>query len=381
MNRSLAILPGALAFIAVALASGLDRLAAQEPDLARFVPSAIAAEAHRAEAVRALRSGKPHALKAAQSAVAADPVDPRSASLLGGARLLSGQPLQADRAFRVAAQLGWRDPLTQLYFMNQGLRSGKMDLAALRLDALLRQSPLLPARDLMLSAFEESRAGRDALARRLALRPAWTSHFMGKEAILPLSVLQTRAAIVTGVPGTRWGCDAVALMVNRLVQNGDAAAAKRLWIAHCPDASPAIADPDFARLAVRRVITPFDWNLVGGGDITLYSSTANQAGLTAMVSGAASQQIAWQMLTLPSGTYSLSGIVRMRPGTPANALILSLSCGPGVRKPLPITYSDERNFSAGFRVDPACASQYLAIWLAPATHPVQLERVQILRQR
>lgn len=180
MARRLTVLLALLAYAALTLGSGLDRLAAKEPGLAHFVPSAFAAEAHRAMAARALRSGKVEALTAAQGAVAADPIDPHSAALLGGSSLLSGQPQQADRAFRVAAQLGWRDPLTQLYFMNQALRSGNADLAALRLDALLRQNPLLPVRDMVLSQFEASSQGRNALSRRVALRPPVDQRIYGQ---------------------------------------------------------------------------------------------------------------------------------------------------------------------------------------------------------
>lgn len=377
MARRLTILLALLAYVALAMGSGLDRLTAKEPGMARIVPSAFAAEAHRAMAARALRSGKAEALTAAQGAVAADPVDPHSAALLGGASLLSGQPKQADLSFRVAAQLGWRDPMTQLYFMNQALRSGDTDLAALRLDALLRQNPLLPVRDMVLSKFEGSSQGRRALSRRLALRPPWTSEFMGKEGSLPLSVMRKRAAIVANVPGKRWGCDAVAPLVRSLVQGGDTAAAKRLWIAHCPDASPGIADPAFSRLSASRPATPFDWNLVGGGDIAVLPAAAKQAGLIATVSGAASRRIAWQMLTLPAGTYWLRGIARVLPGTRAGALTFSLSCDPGERRPLPINYSNDGHFNARIEVDRTCAGQYFTVWLAPVTQPVHIERIAI----
>ena len=115
LARSWAILFGVSAFVALALGSGLDRLTIRQPALAGMVPTPMAAEAHRVRAIGALRKrDQAKALSAARQAVAADPVDPRSAALLGAARLLSRQPALADPAFRVSAQLGWRDPLTGL---------------------------------------------------------------------------------------------------------------------------------------------------------------------------------------------------------------------------------------------------------------------------
>lgn len=364
MARSIWIMLGLTAYVALALGNGFDRLVVQQSGLARLVPAPLAAEAHRARAAMALRNlDQASAMKAARSAVSADPADPRSAALLGAASLLSRQPLQADRAFRVAAQLGWRDPLTQLYFMNQALRGGETELAALRLDAVLRQNPLFPARDMVLSQFTASQEGRDALARRLTLHPPWTSQFMGRDSRLPLGELRNRAATLAAMHGPRWGCDAVAPLVNHLVEEGDAVNAKRLWGLHCHEASPTIADPDFARLPARRTVTPFDWNLVGGGDITAVPAAVNQAGLVATVSGAASRKIAWQMLTLPSGTYSLRWVAREAGGASARDLTVSLSCDPGERRPLIVGFSKDGHFTAQVQVGRTCAHQYLAVWL------------------
>lgn len=382
MARSWAILTGVSAFVALALGSGLDRLAIRQPALAGLVPAPLAAEAHRTKAAEALRKlDHAGALKAARSAVSADPVDPRSAALFGAASLLSRQPVPADQAFRIAAQLGWRDPLTQLYFMNQALRSGQTDLAALRLDAVLRQNPRFPERDMVLSQFAASPEGRNALARRLTLRPPWTSQFMGKDSRLTLPELRTRAAMLATVQGKRWGCDAIAPLVNRLVEAGDAVTAKRLWSVHCPDASPTLADPDFARMSAPRTITPFDWNLVGAGDITVEPATSNRGGLNAKVSGAASRKIAWQLLTLSSGTYSLRWIAREPDGTPARGLSLSLSCDLGKRNPLPTSLSSAGHFNAEFKVNQNCANQYLAVWLSPISRPVHIESIHIEPQQ
>ena len=382
MARRLWILFGVAAYVAIALGSSLDRLAVWQPGLAGLVPAPLAAAAHRTRAAEALQKlDQAGALREAQSAVSADPVDLHSAALLGAASLLSRQPVQADRAFRVAARLGWRDPLTQLHFMNQALRSGETELAALRLDAVLRQNPLFPKRDMALSQFGASQEGRSGLARRLALRPPWTSQFMGKDSRLPLTELRTRAAILTTMQSKRWGCDAIAPLVNRLVEAGDAVTAKRLWSVHCPDASPTLADPDFARMSALRTITPFDWNLVGAGDVTVEPATPNRGGLNANVSGAASRKIAWQLLTLSSGTYSLHWIAREPDGTPARVLSLSLSCDLGKRNPLPTSLSSDGHFKAEFKVNQNCTNQYLAVWLSPISRLVHIESIHIEPQQ
>lgn len=382
LARSWAILFGVSAFVALALGSGLDRLAIRQPALAGMVPTPMAAEAHRVRAIGALRKrDQAEALSAARQAVAADPVDPRSAALLGAARLLSRQPVLADPAFRVSAQLGWRDPLTQLYFMNQALRSGDMNMAALRLDAVLRQNPLFPGRDAVLSQFAASHEGRRALARRLVLRPPWSSQFMGKDSRLTLAELRARAATLQAAQGKQWGCDAIAPLVNRLVEAGDPITAKRLWSRHCPAASSTIADPAFAQLSVPREVTPFEWNLVGSGDITLAPAASKQPGLVARVSGAASRQVTWQMLTLPPGTYSLQWIAREPDGSSARALTLSLSCKLGEREPVDVGFARGGRFQAQFKVDGTCPSQSLAVWLAPTLRSVHLESISIERQR
>lgn len=371
------MLLGLGAFLALALGSGLDRLSLHMPTVARFVPDPLAAEAHRAIASQALRDldGAP-AVQAARKAVAADPADPRSAALLGAANLQSARFSDADRAFRVAARLGWRDPLTQLYFMNRALRGGDFALAALRLDAVLRQDPQFPARDIVLAQFAASGQGRKALAHRLSLRPSWVGQFMGSDSRLGLSELRKRAEIVAAVPGEHWGCDAVAPLVNRMINGGDARAAKRLWTVHCPDASHTIADPDFSRLRQNRTLTPFDWNPVGGGDVAL-AVTGTGGGMVVRVSGAASRMIAWQMLTLPPGAYLLRWTAQSRDLGEAQALSLSLACRPGERSPLRAHQSAEGQFAAEFQVAANCPEQYLSLWLAPAQTDVRIERIEL----
>lgn len=372
-GKRLVILAGVAAYVAVALGSGLDRLAVQYPALVRYVPHPLAAAALRARAAEILhgRNGR-EAIAAARAAVMADPADHRSAALLGAAYLAAGMQVPADRAFRTAARFGWRDPLTQLYLMEQALAVGATELAALRLDAVLRQNPHLPLRDMVLAKFEATDHGRTALAHRLALRPAWANQFMGHGGPLPAAVLRGRADVLRVVPGQVFGCEAAAPLINQQVRADTVRPARDLWDRYCQAGSASIADPEFRSLA-RRQRTAFDWNLASGGDFSAAPAPSPQTGLLARVSGASSRMIAWQMLTLQPGQYRLRWTALDPAHTPAGAVSLSLSCRLGDRIPL-IARSEERPgvFTADLELDGTCAGQYLTIWLAPTAQEVRI---------
>lgn len=377
-RSQLIVIAGTLAFAILAISSGLDRISPREFAMARFVAAPLAAEAYRADAAAALRARElPNAVTAARNSVVADPIDPRSVALLGAAHLALGEQMQADRAFRAAARFGWRDPLTQLYLMDQAQKSGEVRLAALRLDAVLRQNPRFPLRDLLLRQFEVTPEGRAALAARLSLRPAWTALFMDDGGTLPLTALRNRAEVLKAYPGFSLGCETVAPLVNRLVVAGDALIAKQVWLRHCPTASPGIADPHFTALSRARR-TPFEWNLVASGDITAVPATVSGTGLVARVSGAASRMIAWQMLTLRPGRHRLTWIAVDRNGLPARALSMSLSCNPGERISLRShAPAGSGRFIADLEIDGACPGQYLSLWMAPGIEEVRVDAIAL----
>jgi len=377
-RSQLIIIAVALAFAFLTISSGLDRVSKHEFAVARFVTAPFAAEAYRAKAAAALRAGElPEAVTAAKHAVVADPIDQRSVALLGAAHLALGQRIEADRAFRTAARFGWRDPLTQLYLMDQAQKSGEVRLAALRLDAVLRHNPRFPLRDLLLAQFEVTPEGRAALAARLALRPAWTVHFTDDGGTLPLTALRNRAEVLKAYPGSSLGCETILPLVNRLDGATDVLIAKQIWLRHCPTASPGLADPHFTALSRERR-TPFEWNLAASGDITAVPVTASGTGLVARVSGAASRMIAWQMLTLRPGRYRLSWTAVDRTGLPASGLSFSLSCKLGERIALRSRApAGSGRFIADLEVDGACPGQYLAIWMAPSIEEVRVDAIAL----
>ena len=124
-------------YVALALASGVDRIAATNVAKALHVPRALAAESLGLAGDRAIADARyDDALAIAQTAVARAPIEPTSATLLGAAWLGKGDEDRAREAFTVAGRLGWRVPLTQAYWMRSmratpgSPRSGSMRCSA-----------------------------------------------------------------------------------------------------------------------------------------------------------------------------------------------------------------------------------------------------------
>lgn len=372
-NSGLVTLGAVAVFAALALGNGLDRLSATRHGAAQWVPGPLKAEAWRAEAAARLGAGEGAAASvAAAQAVRADPIDPRSTALLGAGLLAERKAAAADRAFRVAARFGWRDPLTQVYFMNAAFAAGQPRLAALRLDALLRQAPFLPVRDMLFAQFEAAPDRRAALAERLALRPSWTESFMIRSGDLPLASLQARASIVATMQGADWNCEEVEPLVIKLINKGGVADAKRLWLAQCSYASPGIADPRFSRLQRAQNPVPFEWNLAASGDIAV-TPASQGGGLVVRVSGPTSRAVAWQLLTLSPGRYRLAWTAQTPSGSAARGAAVSLGCNQAERQAVPATDRGNGRFEAEVNIDASCYGRYLTLWQAPGSEDTRFD--------
>lgn len=363
-----------LATVAVAaLGNGLDRASAAHPHLARYVPAPFAAEAWRTRAAATLGSGQDdHGIAAAEAAVLADPVDPRSAALLGAGNLAAGKPVRADQAFRVAARFGWRDPLTQLYLMNAALNEREPRLAALRLDAVLRQAPTFPVRDMLIAQFFAAPGGGPALAERLSLRPAWTAAFLGDRTGLSLAALDQRARLVAAMPPPQWGCGEVAGLVQRLIQQGGAQTASVLWRAQCPLAAAGIADPHFRNLPADRQPTAFEWNLPGDGNVSAAPDPSG-TGLAVTVGGPVARPVAWQLLVMPAGRYRLQWQASAG-GKPATNVTVSISCNLTQRQPVPAGQPGaDATFVAPVVLEADCPAHFLTVWAAPSPSEIRFD--------
>ena len=223
-------------YIALVLANGADRIAATNVSKALRFPRALAVESLGLTGERAIADMRyDDALVIAQSAIARAPIEPSNTALLGAAWLGKGDENRAREAFTVAGRLGWRVPLTQAYWMRAALEADDPRIAALRLDALLRQQPVLLREDRVLAPLEATGEGRAALAARLATRPPWLAGYVNDHGEASREAMLRRAAVLLtlGAAGQRLGCELVRPAAVRLVVLEEPLVAQQVWRAHC----------------------------------------------------------------------------------------------------------------------------------------------------
>lgn len=335
-SRRLAALGGALACLGyggLALGSGIDRMSLMRPELAAQVPAPFASQALRSEGAVLIAQGQARAaLAKGEAAVRDAPLDPASTALLGVARFRIGDEPGAERAFRIAGQLGWREQFTQTYWLGRALQIGDWRIAAMRLDALLRQRPALLSERRLLDPVETSPAGRAVLAERMLADPGWLRPYTSTLAEVPRPVLLLRAQVLGEVAAHKGmlGCETVAPLVERLVGEAAELEAAALWRQHCPGAaSTLVYDGQFAAASLQQNRSQFAWTFIGQSDTNLLLKPAGKGPgrrLAVDTTATRPRQIARQMVLIAPGAYRLSWTAETPDGAPSDLVTPALSC-------------------------------------------------------
>ena len=375
------------AYAVLALGSGGDRLSAGQPELARKIPAIFAAEAVRTKGAEALAGGQ--AVTAAEigtRALLSAPTDPQSAAIFAAGRLASGDRVTAERAFRVAGQLGWRVPITQSYWMGQALASGNYEIAALRLDALLRQQPALLRQRQLIDPMERNPAGRTAMIKRMALAPVWLGYYASDVYGLPADVLLQRTAVLDEAArrGLILGCGAIAPIAHGLVAAGQPRAGSGLWRQHCPAAGRGlVSDADLTTLNIAAKPSAFTWELIGNGELSLTVLPSGDGhGQRLMIEGTADvpRAVLAQLLVLDPGRYELSWRTGDSQGRASDHIRAGLTCAGES----PVWVTPELDRAAGLwralvQMDGRCAAQRLTFAASPGAGQVWLEQIALVR--
>lgn len=374
-----AAIAGCLLFAMAALGNGIDRQAFIKPAVAARVPALFASQSLLVRGQNNIVAGQHEAALAdGTAAVLSAPVDPISPALLGSARLGLNDPIGAQQAFLVAGRMGWRVPLTQIYWMQRAIGLRNWPVAGMRADALLRQQPWMLANAPLLAPLEGSPQGREAIANRLASVPPWLYPFASEVDRIPIDTVGERMAVLLSLSsrGLRVGCDRIAMPVNRLVQAARFADAQSLWRGHCEAASPGLlADPDLANLRLDGARSLFEWDLVGSSEVGLAIVPGRNAGsqvVQAHNGGNFPRPLLRQMLLLPPGAYRLAWQAQTAAGKPSGQIVASLGCKGDGDPALPVMISSQGGQAAEFRVQPECAAHWLTFTILPGSEDVRL---------
>jgi len=382
----LAIVAGALGFAALALGDGLDRAAVGRHDLIAMVPEAFRArslDAAGAEAVKAGHYGE--ALKLGEEAVARAPMEASSTALLGLGRLMARDEIGAQQAFLVAGTRGWRIPITQTYWMQIAYQLGDYPVAAMRLDALLRQQPYQVRQNELLAPFESNPEAGAALIERMLTRPNWLGMYARHVGNLAASQIAGRRVMMEALArrGMVLGCDQIGSLTGELVRYGDVGGARAVWGQHCPAAGRGLVADSALDATVNSDApsAPFAWRLFGSGDLRVVPHRALEGqGQWLEVSNDSPliAPVMRQMVVAPAGRYRLSWLARDGQGKGSQAVEPYLGCDVNnLERTEPGRDTGLGRWQADIEIDGKCAGHWLQFTLKPGAEAVQLGAVTL----
>lgn len=371
-----------LVFAVAAILSGSDRQSRDFPNSPSYVGWPYDTGAADARAVMAfLRTGPASAIGYASRSVLSDPISVRSISMLCRALLFSQRTDEARQAFVVAGQLGWRDEMTQIYWLDQALQGGDYKVAAERLDALLRQTSTAENIDRFLPVVAATPEGRSAIADRLKLSPYWAKdmvNYLGED--LSLDQIMQRADLVQRTGKGVWDCVAMERLAQKLINADKLDEAQKVWRSNCENDGSLIYDGGFERLDTLKATAAFDWQLANRGDanVEIVSNPTGQRSLALEVTATITLPIARQLVVLPPGRYRLSWRTPDTGAAQARALRVSLACNRDLGNSVEgVAVAGKRDaWSQEFTVDNECPARLLVFWLAPQA-PIHLDDVTL----
>lgn len=371
----------ALVFAIAATGSGLDRIIAETPSAspaAGRVPALFAdASLRRAAAIELSGERFTSAAELAREATIRSPLEPTSTGLLGAALLGEGKAALADKAFRVSGQLGWRDSVTQTYWMQVALLGGDFPVAAQRLDAILRRQPAMAGQPDLLAPFEQNAQGRKVLAARLAENPGWTSAYLNPPASISSQQLAQRTQVAGLLAKDRQlGCEGISRFVRKLIAEGAVIPAHDLWQLHCPSAmGQMITDPDFAN-GVRNDASPFGWQKNSDGSISARSG-GREGGLVMENSASFPRNFARQLLVLTPGNYRLSWRAMEADGRVSDRIEAFTGCAGDTPTKIDAQPESDSRVSGVLRINRGCDGQFLTFRIRPGAPGLKFGKISV----
>lgn len=263
--RALALL-GLAAVLIVAVQAGLSARALQRQEpaaAAAWAPWSTRAHERQATAYL-LQSRTAEALGAADAALRLSPISTPAIRTVAIVRMMQGQAGAGDRLLEIAAALGWRDVITQLWAISAAQRSGEADKAVMRAEALFRQSIFDSSALALLLDPSASGEVRERLVKALAERPEWRRQFLKAGSTLPPRPLGQFELLVAQLGATKAPptMDEMQPLIDRFIDAGAIGRAQHAWAA--TRGKGIVLNGDFENVGQRDGIeAPADWDISG----------------------------------------------------------------------------------------------------------------------
>lgn len=361
---------GAVALAALALLSGIDRVAAVQPHTVAPIKWPLdagksLASSHESLLIKDYEAARVAAIEAVRTA----PLDAHAVAALGYSSYMSNRLDFAAVAFKVADRLGWRDNATQAYWFDRAIELGDVQAAVQHMSAILRTTPTSALENRMFDKIAQFEEGRDALAAELKRGPKWGRDFVIRIENPTIESLDARADIVRRVGKGVWSCEEIASMVDVLRPAGLLEDAQMVWKINCPASRTLINDGEFNAVDRELHVNGLDWILVRNGDvaITEIDQSDGTHALAIDVAAAATTRVLLQPTFLSPGKYRL--IWRM-PNTDAhhvNSLTANLDCDQdlGTAQPGTPLPGYPGAYFADFDLTDECPEQLVTFWVEP----------------
>jgi hypothetical protein len=360
---------GALILAAGSVASGLYQANGQEP------PDTVAiGHGHKARAINALvRGDYASAIQDGRAAIWERPFDQSSISAVGTAYLATGHAQESGGYFRASAALGWRDYLTQRFWITQSLEAHSFAPGAQWLDAAMRTSRINNLVQAGLPVLESTDQGRAALVERIKQNPVWLDTWMEQAYTLDDVDLDDRLAVLDQIKraGVVPSKTAIANAANALYYQQRYRASLDLWEAAATPGSivdSGLWESDFSHQPDEDVpASPFQWNLIQEG--AAQPTVENDNGhwhLSVTSDSHIAQRVARQTTILPAGPLKVTWQATAA-GDGSPLLYPRIGCynGPAL-KPVADGHDGTTHWIAIIVPQQGCPAQAVTIWFDPS---------------
>lgn len=333
-------------------------------------------------AQQALEAGNlPRARDYARDALANSPHEATAWRLLGEIALASSNAPLARQLFAEAGTLTHRDAALAARFFEDAAADRRYADAVRYADVVMRRAPeKQSALVFRLAAMAQDPSAARALAQTLAGKPSWRAAFFrelaggGATDAEMMQLLETLTAQRTPLAP-----DELSPLLIRLVKDGFAPDARRLWLASLPGRGQGVGlsyDPTFKGPSAP---APFGWTLDAGSEGP--NSPGEPPGLRVTLDGMSTPRLALQTLVLQPGRYRFNTTARLVDGD-AGSLAWVVGCGGQPPIMLDLIGAEPASASAEFVVSPDCTAPILMLragsgdHAAPATAIVERAAVE-----